>query len=175
MKEIPDRTIDMILCDLPYGTTACKWDEVLPFESLWEQYNRIIKDNGAIVLFGSQPFTSKLVMSNIKNFKYEWIYQKVVGSNFATAKYMPMKEHENVLVFSKGKTQYHPILQERAESGLKRLKTPFNTNSKKGGETTGCIERNNAGKKYSDMRNPSSVQKFNNRGKGEKDRRCVQK
>ena len=165
MKEIPDKSIDMILCDLPYGTTACKWDEVIPFEALWEQYNRIIKNNGAIVLFGSQPFTSKLVMSNIKNFKYEWIYQKVVGSNFATAKYMPMKEHKNVLVFGKGKVRYHPIMQKRAENGLKRIKSPFITNSEKGGEATGHIERNNAGKEYSDLRNPSSVQKFNNRGK----------
>lgn len=74
MKDIPDKSIDMILCDLPYGTTACKWDNVIPFEPLWEQYKRIIKDNGAIVLFGSQPFTSKLICSNIDNFKYEWIW-----------------------------------------------------------------------------------------------------
>ena len=77
MKEIPDGSIDMILCDPPFGTTACKWDNIIPFEPLWEQYKRIIKDNGAIVLFGSQPFTSKLVMSNIKMFKYEWIWEKV--------------------------------------------------------------------------------------------------
>ena len=76
MKGIEDKSIDMILCDLPYGTTACKWDTIIPFEPLWEQYKRIIKDNGAIVLTASQPFTSALVMSNIKMFKYEWIWEK---------------------------------------------------------------------------------------------------
>ena len=103
MKLIPDKSIDMILCDLPYGTTACKWDTIIPFESLWVQYERIIKDNGAIVLTASQPFTSKLVMSNIKYFKYEWIYQKNAGSNFGAVRFQPMKEHENILVFGKGK------------------------------------------------------------------------
>ena len=73
MRDIPDKSIDMILCDLPYGTTDCKWDTVIPFEPLWEQYNRVIKDNGAIVLFGQQPFTSKLINSNLKLFRYEWI------------------------------------------------------------------------------------------------------
>ena len=167
MKELPTRSIDMILCDLPYGTTACAWDQVIPFEKLWEQYERIIKDNGAIVLTASQPFTSLLVTSNLKLFKYEWIYQKVVGSNFATAKYMPMKEHENVLVFGKGKTKYNPIMQERSESGKKRLETPYHTNSETSLETMGNIARTNAGKEYDkEMRYPSSVQKFNNRAVG---------
>src|SRR5574344_885869 len=121
MKDIPDGSVDMILADLPYGTTACKWDTIIPFEPLWEQYERIIKDNGAIVLTASQPFTSALVTSNIKMFKYEWIWQKAVGSNFATLKYQPMKEHENILVFSKGTHNYYPIMQERAESGKARL------------------------------------------------------
>lgn len=76
MKDIPDKSIDMILCDLPYGTTACKWDVVIPFESLWEQYNRIIKDNGAIVLFSKQPFTTELIHSNLKNFKYSLVWKK---------------------------------------------------------------------------------------------------
>ena len=79
MDRIPDVSVDMILTDPPYGTTACKWDVIIPFESLWKQYNRIIKDNGAVVLFGSQPFTSKLIMSNLKMFKYEWIYKKNYG------------------------------------------------------------------------------------------------
>ena len=113
MKIIPDKSIDMILCDLPYGTTACKWDSVIPFEPLWKQYSRIIKESGAIVLTASQPFTSALVMSNPGMFKYEWIWEKAVGSNFATVKYMPMKEHESVLVFGKGKVNYYPIMQER--------------------------------------------------------------
>jgi site-specific DNA-methyltransferase (adenine-specific) len=104
MKDIPDGSIDMILCDLPYGTTACKWDTVISFEPLWEQYNRIIKDNGAIVLFASQPFSSVLVNSNIKNFRYEWIWEKDKPSNFALANKQPMKYHENVMVFYKKTT-----------------------------------------------------------------------
>ena len=102
MKEIPDGSVDMILCDLPYGTTRCKWDTIIPFDKLWEQYERIIKDNGAIVLFGSQPFTSSLVMSNIKLFKYEWIWLKSRAVGFNNAKNKPMGKHENIIVFSKG-------------------------------------------------------------------------
>src|SRR5574344_1075142 len=99
MKDIDDKSIDMILCDLPYGTTACKWDVIIPFDLLWQQYKRIIKDNGAIVLTASQPFTSALVMSNPKMFKYEWIWEKKVASNSQLAKYQPLKIHENILVF----------------------------------------------------------------------------
>ena len=108
MQRIPGKSIDMILCDLPYGTTKCKWDVVIPFEPLWEQYKRIIKDNGAIVLFGSQPFTSALVMSNPKWFKYEWIWEKDKCSNFMLAKINPLKAHENILVFGKCKINYYP-------------------------------------------------------------------
>jgi DNA modification methylase len=99
MKDIPDKSIDMILCDLPYGTTACKWDTIIPFEPLWEQYKRIIKDNGAIVLTASQPFTSALVMSNIKMFKYEWIWEKTQATGHLDAKKKPMKAHENICIF----------------------------------------------------------------------------
>jgi DNA modification methylase len=109
MKGIEDHSIDMILCDLPYGTTACKWDTIIPFEPLWEQYKRIIKDNGAIVLTASQPFTSALVMSNIKWFKYEWIWDKVLPSGMQIAKYRPMQRHENILVFCKTTPSYNPI------------------------------------------------------------------
>lgn len=108
MKDIPDKSIDMILCDLPYGTTACKWDTIIPFEPLWEQYKRIIKYNGAIVLTASQPFTSALVMSNIKWFKYEWVWDKLTISNPMLAKYQPLKQHENIIVFGLGKTTYNP-------------------------------------------------------------------
>lgn len=108
MKEIEDKSVDMILCDLPYGTTACKWDTIIPFEPLWEQYKRIIKDNGAIVLTASQPFTSALVMSQTKMFKCEWIWQKTRFSNQMMAKIQPLKIHESVLVFSNGKTNYYP-------------------------------------------------------------------
>jgi site-specific DNA-methyltransferase (adenine-specific) len=112
MKDIPDGSIDMILCDLPYGTTACKWDTIIPFEPLWEQYERVIKDSGAIVLTASQPFTSALVMSNPKLFKHEWIWEKHKGTNFYQVKSAPMKVHESVLVFSKGAYTYNPQMTE---------------------------------------------------------------
>lgn len=108
MKKIEDKSIDMILCDLPYEVTALKWDKIIPLDELWEQYERVIKDNGAIVLTATQPFTSKLVMSNPKLFKYEWIWEKQKASNFMSAKYQPLKYHENVLVFGKGRVNYHP-------------------------------------------------------------------
>ena len=110
MPSIPDKSIDMILCDLPYGTTACKWDTIIPFEPLWEQYKRIIKDNGAIVLTASQPFTSALVMSNIKMFKYEWVWDKVKPSTGLHAKIQPLRQHENILVF--GNPKYYPIMEK---------------------------------------------------------------
>ena len=100
MKDIPDKSIDMILCDLPYGTTACKWDIIIPFEPLWEQYNRIIKDNGAIVLFGSQPFSTLLVGSNMSNFKEEIIWLKNKAGNGLQAKQKNIKVHENIYVFA---------------------------------------------------------------------------
>lgn len=116
MKKIADGSVDLVLTDPPYGTTACKWDTVIPFDLMWEQLKRVTKKNGAIVLFGSQPFTSALVMSNVDWFKYEWIWQKDGGSNFATTKYQPMKEHENVLVFCQGSTTYNQQKQERVGS-----------------------------------------------------------
>ncbi|MGS2746031.1 DNA-methyltransferase [Bacillus zanthoxyli] len=109
MKLIPDKSVDMILCDLPYGTTACKWDSIIPFDQLWQQYERIIKDNGAILLTASQPFTTKLIASNMKLFRYEWIWKKgnhVTG--FPNANRMPLKNHENVLVFYKKLPKYYP-------------------------------------------------------------------
>jgi site-specific DNA-methyltransferase (adenine-specific) len=122
MKTIPDGSIDAIITDPPYGTTACKWDSVIPFEPMWAELKRIIKPNGAIVLFGSQPFTSALIMSNPKMFKYEWIWEKSMPSNFCQASYQPMKYHENILVFSKNKTKYNPIMEDRSDIGKKKLK-----------------------------------------------------
>ena len=113
MKSIPDGSIDMILCDLPYGTTDCKWDSVIPFEPLWEQYNRIIKDNGAICLFGSEPFSSKLRMSNITKYRYDWIWEKHKPSNFALAKKQPMKYYETISVFYKKQCMYNPQMINR--------------------------------------------------------------
>jgi len=133
MKDIPDKSIDMILCDLPYGTTACRWDVIIPFEPLWEQYKRIIKDNGAIVLTASQPFTSALVMSNIKMFKYEWIWDKGKAGNIFLCKKQPMKYHENILVFSTGTHRYNPIMELRDKPVVGKNKSTgraFSDNSK---------------------------------------------
>ena len=112
MTEMPDKSIDMILCDLPYNTTSCKWDIAIPFNELWEQYERIIKDNGAIVLFGKQPFTSKLVCSNLKMFRYELIWDKVCASNPMLAKKQPLQKHENICVFYKKQPTYNPQMTE---------------------------------------------------------------
>lgn len=113
MKDIEDKSVDMVLCDLPYGTTKCKWDTVIPFDKLWEQYNRIIKDNGAIVLFGSEPFSSYLRMSNIKNYKYDWVWHKNWASGHLNAKKMPMKNNELISVFYKKQPTYNFIKQPR--------------------------------------------------------------
>ena len=112
MKRIPDKSVDMILCDLPYGTTACKWDTIIPFEPLWEQYKRVIKDNGAIVLTASQPFTSALVMSNPSMFRYSLVWDKVATASGVLAKKQPLKSHEDVNVFYKKQPKYNPQMVE---------------------------------------------------------------
>ena len=104
MKKIPDKKIDCIICDLPYGTTACKWDAVIPFEPLWKEYKRIIKEDGAIILFGSEPFSSKLRCSNLEMYKYDWVWIKNRATGHVHSKNKPMKKHENISVFSKGVT-----------------------------------------------------------------------
>lgn len=129
MKDIPDKSIDMILCDLPYGTTACKWDTIIPFEPLWEQYKRIIKDNGAIVLTASQPFTSALVMSNVKMFKYEWVWEKEQGVGFQLAKYRPLLKNESCLVFSKETPKYNPQKELLDKPKIIKRKANSNGNS----------------------------------------------
>lgn len=108
MKKLPDKSIDMILCDLPYGTTRCKWDIVIPFDLLWDQYNRLIKDNGPVVLFATEPFASKLRLSNLENYKYDWIWDKVKGTGFLNAKRQPMRNHELICVFYKKQCVYNP-------------------------------------------------------------------
>ena len=128
MKDIPDKSIDMVLCDLPYGTTSCHWDTVIPFEPLWEQYKRIIKDNGAIVLTASQPFTSALVMSNVKMFKYEWVWEKEQGVGFQLAKYRPLLKNESCLVFSKETPKYNP--QKELLDKPRVIKRKANSNGK---------------------------------------------
>ena len=113
MKEIPDGSVDMVLTDPPYGTTACKWDSIIPLEPMWEQLKRIIKPNGAIVLFGQEPFSSALRMSNIKQYKYDWIWDKKIPSGMCNAKIMPMKQSELISIFINGKNFYYPIMEER--------------------------------------------------------------
>ena len=108
MRGIADKSIDLIICDLPYGTTQCSWDEVIPFDLLWEQYRRIIKPGRAIVLFGSEPFSSRLRLSNIDWYKYDWVRNKKKAANFLNAKKQPMKIHELISVFSEGPTFYVP-------------------------------------------------------------------
>lgn len=110
MKDISDKSIDMILCDPPYGTTACKWDTIIPFEPMWEQYKRIIKDNGAIVLFGNEPFSSFLRISCLDLYKYDWFWVKSRKNGFVHAKGMPLRETENIHVFSKGAIRRNAII-----------------------------------------------------------------
>ena len=126
MSQIDDKSIDMILCDLPYGTTQCSWDVVIPFEPLWYEYKRIIKDNGAIVLFGMEPFSSYLRISNIEMFKYDWIWDKVKGTGFLNAKKQPMRNHEIISVFYKKQCKYYPQMTENHERkvSLKRRNQP---------------------------------------------------
>ena len=112
MKNIADKSIDMILCDLPYGTTQNKWDTVISFDKLWTQYNRIIKDNGVIILFSQMPFGANLIMSNPKMFRYEWIWEKKHATGHLNAQKMPMKAHENILVFYKHLPTYNPQMRE---------------------------------------------------------------
>jgi len=123
MRILPDKSIDMILCDLPYGTTACKWDKIIPLEPMWEQLKRIIKPNGVIALTASQPFTTTLISSNMKMFKYEWIWNKVGGSNFLNLKNRPLKTQEQILIFSKtANFTFNPIRIPRTKKSLKRSK-----------------------------------------------------
>jgi DNA modification methylase len=123
MKQIESGSIDAIITDPPYGTTACKWDSVIDFDLMWEQLNRIIKPNGAIVLFGSEPFSSALRMSNIKNYKYDWIWKKSHATGHLNSKKQPMRQHENISVFYKKQCTYNPqmvdktYLDKRTKSG----------------------------------------------------------
>ncbi|MGG0757544.1 DNA-methyltransferase [Brevibacillus laterosporus] len=158
MSLIPDKSIDMILCDLPYGTTTCKWDTIIPFELLWAQYERIIRDNGAIVLTASQPFTTQLIASNIKLFRYELIWEKTLATNFMLVKKQPAKKHENICVFYKKQPTYNPQMGEGKpykDSARKR------TVGVHGDAVTTKKPIDNSGTRY-----PSSVQLFSNGNNG---------
>lgn len=151
MQDIENGSIDAIITDPPYGTTACKWDSVIDFDLMWEQLNRIIKPNGAIVLFGSEPFSSALRMSNIKNYKYDWIWQKPKGTGHLNAKRMPMNDFENISVFYKKQCFYDPQFTfcepYKAKSGKKSFEGYGNDNR---------IGNDSDGKRY-----PKRVLKFN--------------
>jgi len=112
LPDITDGSVDMILSDLPYGTTACVWDSIIPLDQLWKQYRRIIKENGVVVLTAAQPFTTILASSNLKDFRYEWIWEKPQGTNPLNSKYMPLKSHENILVFYKKPPTYNPQMEK---------------------------------------------------------------
>lgn len=153
MPNIQSQSIDMILCDLPYGTTACKWDTILPFDKLWFQYERIIKPTGAIVLFGQEPFSSYLRISNVSNYKYDWIWEKSKATNFLFASQMPLKSHENISVFYKRKPTYNP---------QKNQGKPYNKGFEKRTniEAVGKIGNGNLIINESGLRNPRTVQYF---------------
>jgi site-specific DNA-methyltransferase (adenine-specific) len=144
MKNIDTGSIDMILADPPYGTTDCKWDTVIPLEPMWEQLKRIIKPNGAIVMTASQPFTTTLIASNIKMFKYCWVWDKIKPSGFQTAKFRPMMRQEDIVVFCKGATKYYPIMTDREK--VKKSK-PYKTSD-------------SSPLKYSDGKNRVYTQKY---------------
>jgi DNA modification methylase len=153
LPTIKDKSVDMILADLPYGTTACKWDSVLPLDVLWKEYNRICKENGAMVFTCAQPFTTVLANSNLKYLKYEWIWEKSQGTNPLNAKIMPLKCHENILVFYKKKPTYNP------QFWYSTPYTGFSSETSKLGEVYGDVKskhRNNEdGSRY-----PKTVLKF---------------
>lgn len=157
MKDIPDKSVDMILCDLPYAvnTTDCKWDKEINLGKLWIQYNRIIKDNGAIVLFGSQPFTSMLIMSNYKNYKHIWIWNKKMGANFSQVKRSPLKIHEDIVVFCNGKLNYNPQMRKGEMRVVGSNKT-YNDDR--------IINITKTSKK-TDMRYPVSILEYSNAGR----------
>ena len=164
MKEIPEGSVDMVLADPPYGTTACKWDSIIPLEPMWEQLKRVIKPNGAIVLFGTEPFSSYLRVSNIDMFKYDWVWQKPNGTNFLNFKYQPAKVTENISVFGrmatsyskKGTMKYNPQMVEGK---------PYTCKQGRSGESHGRDEKtkNRRGivTKSDGFRYPKNLQGFN--------------
>lgn len=160
MKGIPSGSVDMVLCDLPYGTTQIGWDTVIPFEPLWEQYRRACKPNAAIVLTAAQPFTSALVMSNRPAFKYEWIWRKNLGSGFAIARFQPMRYHESILVFCYGRATYSPIPTERfSEASKRQCRTPIRSGAGKSNHITGM--RSGTYTQYDpELKSPESVLEY---------------
>jgi site-specific DNA-methyltransferase (adenine-specific) len=167
MKDIDDKSVDMVLCDLPYGATKNKWDIVIPFEPLWEQYKRIIRDGRVTVLFGSQPFTSVLVMSNVKMFKYDWVWDKVQTTNFLNAKRQPLRQHESICVFYKGKSVYNRQFADRKLKDIRKNAREYKFNQKYKGcqEHTGDYDFNYAEDYDNTKINPKSIIKFTSQPK----------
>lgn len=166
MKDIPNNSINMILCDLPYGTSACKWDSVIPFKQLWEHYERIIKDDGAIILFGSEPFSSYLRLSNIKLYKYDWKWEKPNGANFLNFKYQPSKCYEDIMVFGKGAVSYTKKINMKYNPQMS-IGKPYNQISGKqkndNGYVLGATVRSPIKQVYTEnngTRYPRAIQKF---------------
>ena len=157
MRDIPDGSVDMVMADLPYGTTQNKWDSVISLEPLWQAYLRVCKSNAAILLTASQPFTSVLVTSQTKLFRHEWIWLKNRGSNFANTVREPMKEHESVLMFSRGKWVYNKQMQERTGGGLDRVGYKFTSRT----DTTNYGKIGPPAEGQGELRVPSTWQKFN--------------
>jgi site-specific DNA-methyltransferase (adenine-specific) len=162
MQEIDDKSIDCIICDLPYGSTQNSWDIIIPFDKLWEQYERIRKDNCVIALFGSEPFSSYLRMSNIKNFRYDWVWHKSKPSGIALAKKQPMRNHEVVSIFYP--SNFYAIQEER-EGFTEKSKARFASGKNFGsyrnhGESTTGLEKQEELKPISLLRNPTSIKKF---------------
>lgn len=154
MLEIPDSSVDAIICDPPYGTTRCKWDSIIPVDKMWEQLKRVIKPNGAIVMTAAQPFTTVLISSNIENFKYCWVWEKSIATGFLNAKKQPLRAHEDVLVFYGNQCTYNPVMIERAERKV----------SRRTGVKTACYGKADSEAIYdSTSRYPRSVQKIKNR------------
>ena len=135
-KHVEDKSIDMIFCDLPYGTTQCKWDSVIDLGKLWKEYKRVIKDNGAIVLFAAEPFTSNLIMSNTKGFKYRWTWNKIKASNHLNSRRQPLRCIEDICVFYKKQPTYNPQLRDRLKKNIRDPKKEYGKgNNKTYGET----------------------------------------
>ena len=172
MKGIADKSIDAIITDPPYQTTACKWDMIIPFDLMWEQLNRIIKPNGAIVLFGSEPFSSALRMSNIKNYKYDWIWKKSKPNGFQHSKNKPMKAIENVMVFSNAPMGHKSLLKEKRmeynpqglkEAGMKKVKDCSHRGNTMGGDGNKSSRPNQVGREYMAYTNfPSDFLEYGN-------------
>jgi len=151
MKNIPDGSIDMILCDLPYGTTQCKWDTIIPLDKLWKQYNRVCKKNAAILLTSAQPFTSALIMSNPKYFKYNWIWEKSKATGYLNAKKMPMRAHEDVCVFYRKPPTYNPQMVQGTPYNKGKAHRPTDVY----GAQKSVLVKNDTGLRY-----PRTVQYF---------------